>query len=315
MSEVANEVAAAESAGAEVSNGVGAETVDAVETAGSSEPALFEWNGEVDSLRDADWFSGLDEGLRDGVLQGIESKYQNWQRGYTKAFQENAERRKKLDERTKEVRDQEVRVQQWLHGDIDPLVEKQKELDSLQEAHSSVLEALKAEHAEAVDALKTAGNSDLDTARKELQEANTRISDMLAKQDAVARAATEEKATAYEKWIAENAPEILEDDEAFIALVALTTVQVPLERAAAMVKAGFRKEDVAAVVEAAPPEPVPAPVPEPEPVPASMSLMNMGTGQGNGTVSAESRGYEELIRGMRKAAMREGGGIFGDKSG
>ena len=76
-------------------------------------PDVFDWNGEVDSLQSADWFGKLDESLRDPLIKGIESKYQNWQRGYTNKFQDVAKQRREAENLLKEVKEQELRVQRW----------------------------------------------------------------------------------------------------------------------------------------------------------------------------------------------------------
>ena len=99
------------------------EPVEAVEAAPEAEaeatpeeiiPDIFEWNGEVSGLKDSEWFSGLEDNLKQSLLKGFETKYNHWQRGYTDKFNEMSQLRKKLDSREKDVRKQEVRVQRWL---------------------------------------------------------------------------------------------------------------------------------------------------------------------------------------------------------
>ena len=114
-----------------------AEPVEAVETAPveadpepiEEAPEVFDWNGEFDSLRSAEWMQKLEPDMRKALLDGVEGKYQNWQRGYTNKYQDLAKQRREAEELMKEVREQEVKVQRWLHGDIDPMVHKQKEID------------------------------------------------------------------------------------------------------------------------------------------------------------------------------------------
>ena len=83
--------------------------VDAEETI--DVPDVLDWNGEMEALREADWVQNLDPGMRRAVLDGIEGKYQNWQRGYTNKYQDLAKQRRSAEDLMKEVREQEVKVQ------------------------------------------------------------------------------------------------------------------------------------------------------------------------------------------------------------
>ena len=47
---------------------------DAIESLEEAIPDVFDWNGEVESLREADWVQKLDMSVRDSVLRGVESK-------------------------------------------------------------------------------------------------------------------------------------------------------------------------------------------------------------------------------------------------
>ena len=92
---------------------VSAEPVEAVEATPVEveeeieAPPVFDWNGEVESLREADWIQKLEPDLRKAVMEGIEGKYQNWHRGYTSKFQDLAKQRRDAEERIKEVQEQE----------------------------------------------------------------------------------------------------------------------------------------------------------------------------------------------------------------
>ena len=81
--------------------------VDAEETI--DVPDVLDWNGEMEALREADWVQNLDPGMRRAVLDGIEGKYQNWQRGYTNKYQDLARQRRSAEDLMKEVREQEVK--------------------------------------------------------------------------------------------------------------------------------------------------------------------------------------------------------------
>jgi hypothetical protein len=130
------------------------ETEESVEPmdAGPAEdaPAVFDWNGELDALSKADWFGRVgDEGLRNTLVRGFESKYRNFERGFTKAFQDTASRRKEIERREAKLREDEMRIQRWMTGDADPMAEKQREIDQLKAAHDAALETLRSEYEQA----------------------------------------------------------------------------------------------------------------------------------------------------------------------
>ena len=128
---------------------------ETVEETTDSEPSVVDWNGEVKSLGDAEWFNSIEESSRQALLQGIETKYKNWQRGYTKAFEENATKRKSLEDRETGIAAQEARVTRWLYGEGDPIGDLKKELDGLKSTHEERLAALKEEHEKSVGQAST----------------------------------------------------------------------------------------------------------------------------------------------------------------
>ena len=77
------EVAAVESApepAVDAAPEMSVDTTEATETVEEA-PAVIDWNGELDSLKSAEWLSDVDEGLRDALLRGIERKFRNFERG------------------------------------------------------------------------------------------------------------------------------------------------------------------------------------------------------------------------------------------
>ena len=277
-----------DSAPVEAAEPVEAEPVEEAES-------VIDWNGEVTDLKQAEWYSQMDPELRDSMLRGIENKYRNWQRGYTDKFQEMSGQRKALDRREHDIREQERRVQKWLHGDIDPLEAKQREIDDMKLGHDSAISALQREYAENMEKAKTATDSEYHKLLEERNELAGKFeqieTERVATQEAQLEAATDE----FENWIKETAPDVMESDEAFYALCANCTAGFPRERALAMVRAIF---------------PAPAPPPEPEEVPEGMKLMNMGTGLASGTEVGESRQYHDIMEQMRRSAQDDAANFF-----
>ena len=253
------------------------DSIEASEPAESSEPVeasnesdlgtVIDWNGELSSMKDAEWFNKFEEGTRQALLQGMETKYKNWQRGYTKAFEENAARRKALEDREAQIKSQEARVSKWLYGEKDPIADLKTEIETLKHTHEERLLALKEEHEK---------NEEFESHIKEQEEAQI-------------NSAVDE----FEAWIQETANDVYANDEAFYSLCVLCTGGIDREDALAMVRGKYKM-----------PEPEPEPeAPEPEPVPQSMSLMNLGTGQAGGTSKGEARGFNEIMDALRREAQ------------
>jgi hypothetical protein len=291
-----------------------AETSEApVETA-AAEPAaeveeaepVFDWNGELESVKDSEWFGNLHPNTQTGILKGLETKYQNWQRGYTDKFQEIAKQRKDIDAKLNEVRAQEQRVQKWLHGDIDPLVEKQREIDEMKIAHSAAMSALKTQYEEAVEQMKTSRGAEFEEAVKARDEALARAEQYESSIREQQEAETEHIVDQFEHWLKTEAPDVYDNDDAFYSMCVLCTGGVSPEDAVAMVrgKYGNPQTEVAPAPEGAV-APEATPEPEPEPVPEGMKLMNMGPDTAASTETGESRSFDDIMEQMRRAATRE----------
>ena len=280
------------------------EPTETVESESSDEsetldiPDVFDWNGEVDSLQSADWFGKLDESLRDPLIKGIESKYQNWQRGYTNKFQDVAKQRREAENLLKEVKEQELRVQRWLHGDVDPMVEKQKEVDNMKVAHQAAIQALRNEAQDAHEKATHLHGEALVEAQRERDSALDQMKGFQTQVDAIEAKQVETQVDHLEKWLTTEASDVYENDEAF-------------DLFCKMVDSGHKPETVVAMVRAVHPPPqrevVPEPEPEPvpEPVPQGMKLMNMGPASAEATEGGDPRSYDEMMENMRKNAMIE----------
>jgi hypothetical protein len=299
------EVAPVESAPELASSEVAPEVSEAAESVEET-PAVIDWNGELDSLKSAEWMSDVDEALRDRLLRGIERKFRNFERGYTTSYQENANTRRTLDARAKELNDHEVRLQRWLNGDVDPLKEKQIELDKLRVGNRAALDVLKQDHESAMQKLQNEHASKLEetvTLREELEEKLQGFERQEAQRQAeverVQKVQEEQTIDEFEGWMKEIAPDFIENDAAFYELCALLAAGVERDRALNMLRVEY--PDPRAVV-------APDPEPQPEQPSAAVDLMNMGTSQSAGTTTGEPRGIDEILDTLRRQAQ---GGIFG----
>lgn len=261
-------------------------------------PPVFDWNGEMEALHEAEWVQNLEPGMRRAVLDGIEGKYQNWQRGYTNKYQDLAKQRRSAEELMKEVREQEVKVQRWLHGDIDPMVAKQREIDELKIAHRSALQTLRREAEEAHEKTQNSHGSALETAAKERDNALRQYQEVNQQLEKFQETQTEHQVDTLEKWLTSEASDIYDNDDAF-------------DKFCELARANFTPEDAVKMTRALYPPPAPEPtpepevVPEPEPVPEGIKLMNMGPDTASGTEGGDPRSFEEMMEALRKTAMVE----------
>ena len=259
-------------------------------------PDVLDWNGEMEALREADWVQKLEPEMRRAVLDGIEGKYQNWQRGYTNKYQDLAKQRRSAEDLMKEVREQEVKVQRWLHGDIDPMVAKQKEVDELKIAHRSALQTLRREAEEAHEKAQNSHGSALETAAKERDNALRQYQEVNQQLEKFQESQTELQVDSLEKWLTAEASDVYDNDDAFDKFCELARANFTPEDAVKMTRALYPPPA---------PEPTPEPDPEPEPVPEGIKLMNMGPDTASGTEGGDPRSFEEMMESLRKTAMVE----------
>ena len=256
-------------------------------------PEVFDWNGEVDALRESDWFQRADMSVKDAVLRGVEAKYRNFERGFTKAFQENAGRRKTLDRRESDIRAQEMRVQKWLHGDVDPLEEKQREIDALKQANDAAILALRDEHEMAVSKMQGGRAGEIEDITKELVEARSRLQTFEAEVQVAREAEDKAELAEFTNWIKEKAPHVYSDHDALYKLCVNVANDVDRDDALAMVLQ----------VHPHPADSPMAPQPVAEPVPAAVGMMNMGTGAAPATESVPMQSFDDMLDKLRRDAV------------
>jgi hypothetical protein len=280
-------------------------------TEGSNTSFGGDWNGEMESVRAADWFNGLGTKAKQTVLAGLENKYKNWQRGYTDKFEEMSKRRKTMEDREERIRMQESRVQKWLYGNEDPITDLKKEIKSLEEEKAKVAADFEQKMKESLAEAQETGKVDYDKVLSERDSAMKAFNSLRERVEAAEQAKLEEEVDSWDSWLKTEAPDLYADfedeelvtkrDDAFEWFCKLAATGMNKEMALAMLRSQFPK------IEA--PEPEPEVVEEqpkaaePEPVPESVSLMNMGTGQASTTTPSDPRTFEEMMDAMRRAAQ------------
>jgi len=248
----------------------------------------FEWNGEVESLEQADWFNQLDEPVRQGLMGGIRQKYNNWEKGYTSKFQELATTRTKFRDRENQLKEHEKRVQRWMYGDENPLEETRSEMERMKVQHEAALGALRTEYEKALDDIRNASSGELQDAVRSRDEAVAKIQQFEQARQAQEEQQVEAQVNELETWLEDTAPDVVANDDAFYTWCVLCTGGASPEDAVQMVRAKYG---------------APAPKPEPEAPPKGVELMNMDGGR-TGTQSGKAKSFDDIMDEMRRAAQR-----------
>jgi len=95
--------------------------------ASPADPAVLkEWNGEMESLLEAEWYKALPEQHQNLVKEGLQSKLGNFERGYQAKFQDIAKQKTHLES---EIRAERERIQNMLYGVDDPTKDVRAELE------------------------------------------------------------------------------------------------------------------------------------------------------------------------------------------
>jgi len=288
----------------------GGGSTDGPTTEDSGLSAGGDWNGEMESVRAAEWFNGLSTNAKQTVLAGLENKYKNWQRGYTDKFEEMSKRRKVMETREGRLKEQEARVQRWLYGEGDPIAELKEKIKAMETEKDKLSSDFEAQMAKALEDSKATGKVDYDKVIAQRDALIGRYKELQEQIKATEDAKLEEEVDSWDNWLKEEAPDLYEEfedeellkkrDEAFEWFCRLAATGMEKEMALTMLRAHFPK------IEAPTPEVVEEEVPkaaEPEPVPDSVSLMNMGTGQAGSTSSSDPRTFDEMLDAMRRAAQ------------
>ena len=248
----------------------------------------FDWNGEVDSLQQADWFTQLEEPVRSGLLSGIQNKYNNWEKGYTSKFQELSASRNRFRDKETQLKEHESRVKRWMYGDENPLDEARSEMERMKVQHEAALGALRSEYETALDNIRSAGSGELEEAIKARDEAVARIQAFEQERHQAEEQQIEEQVDELETWLQSNASDIVENDDAFYTWCVLCTGGASPEDALQMVRAKY-----------AAPKPV---APTPEAPPKGVELMNMDGGR-TGTQAGKAKSFDDIMDEMRRAAQ------------
>ena len=287
----------AESSEASDSPATSSEPVEAQSEGESLEaaPEVFDWNGELESLRQEQWFNDLDENLRDSMSRGFETKYQNWARGYQKKFDELSKQRREADKVLEAARAQERKVMQWLHGDVDPLIEKQNEIDNLKVAHKAALETLRERAEMEHEKVKKSFGSDLEEAINARDQAIQQHNQLQKQIEEFEESITEQEVDNIEQYLLESASDIYENDEAFEDFLMAWKAGAEIDKAIKMVRALHPQETA----------PEPEPEPEPEPVPEGMKLMNMKPDTAAATEGGNPQTFEEMMQSLKREGQRE----------
>jgi hypothetical protein len=272
---------------------------EASSDAGIVEETAISWNGEIDSLNDAEWFNSIEETHRNVLLDGMKTKYKHLESGFTKKTQEMAEFRKAAEEKEQQLASELSRYKRWLDTGEDLGTQALREADELRQK----LEGATAEREAAEKILREQLAQEFQQQMSPVEQERDQLRQQLEESQRVAaaqeQARNEEVLDGLIKWVSETAPDLWQDDNeealsTFTTLLETGAAQDP-QTALKMVGALFPQFNPTA----------------PEEVPASIDVMNnesTATFEVPGTEKKRA-GYNDLKRQMEEqlfAARRRG---------
>ena len=201
-------------------------TEQVVDATPSSTPSM--WNGELDSLQSSDWYTGLDESVRQQFEHGYGSKVKNLERGFTDKMTKLAEDRKAFESQRENNRSEQegiarelddakqklARFQRWLGSGVSPSEELTAELKTARDsltALQSQLEQSNAEREKSLEAARTSWKTESDERYAALQG---KYDDLNKEHEAFVRQSDEAILGSLETWIDKEAPDLYSNDDA-----------------------------------------------------------------------------------------------------
>jgi len=243
-----------------------ATTATAGVTDESSEP--IQWNGEIDSLEKAEWFSAIEERSRNALLEGMRSKYRNLESGFTKKTQELAEERKRITAQEHTIKAELDRYRRWLGTGDDLTAQAKAEVAQMRTQLEALQSAKEGTDKELRERLTTELKQQYDQEFNPIREERDRYKKDF---EALQQAQLSEREAAFNKvmdglveWVDKNAAGLWDNEVAlnrFMGLINSNPNEVDPEIAYKMLGVQF-------------PEFAPKPEVAPEPVPAAIDLMS-----------------------------------------
>lgn len=183
-----------------------------------------EWNGELDALESAPWFTEhVPEAYRNVLMTGMKLKFRNVESGLTRATQKLAEDRTAIESELSTAQTELARYKRWLDNGEDLGTQAMQEADELRQK----IAALETAKTETETALRGEFDTEKEALRQQLiQEWEEKYNPVEAEKARLeqelatlreANAAAEERRNAevldsITSWIDKNAPDLWEDE-------------------------------------------------------------------------------------------------------
>jgi hypothetical protein len=203
-------------AGADVAD-TGADVADVADAGDAGDP----WNGELDSLQSEEWFSSLADEHRSRLQTGLQSKYQNWERGYSQKFSSLAQQRKDAERQVAEARAIRARALKWQYGEEDPVSELEQQIGQLKTEHKTAVDTLRNEYESQYEKMMAGSDEERSEARQQLEAVRGELQALRDAQEAQKDAAEAAAADRLDQDIKTEAPDIHSSDDAFRMLMHL----------------------------------------------------------------------------------------------
>lgn len=250
------------------------------------------WNGELRSLDEQDWYASLDDAIREKIRSGVDNVRRNMDRGFHSKTVALSNDRKTLEEREKLLTN-------LMTGDFEGTID---ELVAKRVAEKSASLETKVETAEAagdtaeVERLK----AEMETLRQQYEAIETQNREWLAIATKADQDAVNAEADEALDFFTAQAPDLVDNDEAFARYQASPDIFEDNALALAFVRLKFPGPVAAAPVVAPPPAPVTPAKEPPKGVIAPPSVKSPETGETPGVY----RGFAQLDNELEAARRR-----------
>lgn len=204
------------------------------------------WNGELESLESQSWWNDIPEDTRGSLREGLKTKYQNWNQGYTQKLQTLGEQRRAAEQAQKDAEALRNRTLGWLHGGADPLDEKTAELQQanariseLERSHELALTTLRTDHTARLEEAAKKGKAEVERVMQESQQMRAEIEGLRADSQLRIEKQTQAAASELQQRIDKDAAYLMKDEHsaAFFEFVSLMKDGRTFEQALRMTEA------------------------------------------------------------------------------
>lgn len=191
----------------------GEEGAPSGDAAGVVEESKLSWNGELDALEKADWFTEkVPEEYRNVLLEGMRTKYRNVESGLTKATQRASESVKAAETKVSELTTELEKYKRWMDTGEDLSTQSLQEADKLRQQLEEAGKEREAAEATLREQLQQEFASKLSPVEQERDQLKQQLEEMQRISAEQEEARNQEVRDGLIRWVDNTAPELWDDE-------------------------------------------------------------------------------------------------------